>query len=489
MSITHNAVAENEWKTYSVTIDDKQLEIPYRITNGDIRAIQVDVDFGSLIISIDSFEDGSIQLKLFKVVIDADYDEYLVLIDGEESTYDTLEIASDFRTIEIPFIGDTEEIEIIGSKFEPLVPVSQSTVRIGGHLIDGYYVVYANEQKATWEASPLVLYSNGTLSVNLKMNYLSEDPTVARICHCYTATQPTEVVAENIKPVASAVFLDLGIVVSFQGNVGGYSIGRIIPAEANSLNEKSAEALITFNFPNLANSTTGAGGLTLRVAWVRIFEDADGNRYYQWMQPHETYDEHSVVKVNEKGNISGSFLVYYPIPEEYTQPLDTFDYARWIRETILKVQDRSVIVTGKDQPDFMKHFVIEPKDIWINKMELDHTRKAVVAFLGGTYYNSSLTLKLPREMIDAKSDGSDKNFLVLIDGKHEAKHFQINQTSSYRTLLIEIPAGTAYVRIIGTTVVPEFPHTALTIFSGVVLLAVITRLMPKPSRSYDITNK
>jgi hypothetical protein len=458
VSTACNASAESEWKTYRLTIDGKQVEIPYTISNGDLSRIELDVDFGNLIISIESFDDGFIQIKLAKEVIDANDNEFIVLVDGEEENYQTLEITQDFRTIEIPIPGGAEEIEIIGSPFDPDIPFEELKVHVGvGQMFDAYYAVYDKELKATWEAKPFVLYSNGTLSLDLKLNYVSENPTVFKVYYYSSSDQAVEVVAENLKPVASVAVVHLGAIWSFQGNVGGYNIGNVIPILADSLDEKSAKASITYNFGNLTEDRAKPREFELQLAWIRIFEDNDDKKYYQLMQGQELYEARPLVKINEQGNVSGSFLVYHPIPEEFTRRFLNFDYLQWIRNTVLMDQDKLVVVTGKDQPEYMKDFASEARNGWIERMELEHENKAMAVIIGETYRDTSLMLKLPREMIDAKSDGSDKDFLVLINGKDQAAYIQINQTDAYRTLRIEIPDGTAYVRIIGTTVVPEFP--------------------------------
>ena len=69
--------------------------------------------------------------------------------------------------------------------------------------------------------------------------------------------------------------------------------------------------------------------------------------------------------------------------------------------------------------------------------------------------DGSITLKLPRESIDAKkSDGTDDTFIILIDGV-EVPYEEINTDSEKRTITIEFEEGDSDIEIIGTFVIPS----------------------------------
>lgn len=68
----------------------------------------------------------------------------------------------------------------------------------------------------------------------------------------------------------------------------------------------------------------------------------------------------------------------------------------------------------------------------------------------------------PRELIDAKKNDKDDQFIVLVDGqKAEFNEVAANQTE--RTLRIDVLAQTKKVEIIGTHVIPEFPVNVMMI--------------------------
>ena len=84
--------------------------------------------------------------------------------------------------------------------------------------------------------------------------------------------------------------------------------------------------------------------------------------------------------------------------------------------------------------------------------------------------DGSMTLTIPRSVMDAIHDGEDDEFFVLIDG--EEVDFDESVTSMDRTLTIEFPAGAEMIEIIGTFVVPEFGTIAAMILA-VAIISII----------------
>ena len=84
--------------------------------------------------------------------------------------------------------------------------------------------------------------------------------------------------------------------------------------------------------------------------------------------------------------------------------------------------------------------------------------------------DGSMTLTIPRSVMDATHDGEDDEFFVLIDG--EEVDFDESITSNDRTLTIEFPAGAEMIEIIGTFVVPEFGTIAAMILA-VAIISII----------------
>ena len=84
--------------------------------------------------------------------------------------------------------------------------------------------------------------------------------------------------------------------------------------------------------------------------------------------------------------------------------------------------------------------------------------------------DGSLTLTIPRSVMDATINGEDDDFFVLVDG--EEVDFEETATSTDRTLTIQFPAGAEEIEIIGTFVVPEFGTIAVMILA-VAIISII----------------
>jgi len=103
-----------------------------------------------------------------------------------------------------------------------------------------------------------------------------------------------------------------------------------------------------------------------------------------------------------------------------------------------------------------------------------------------TTSDGTLTITLPRGLIEAKTNGNegdDDVFFVIIDG--EESEFEEETTSSDRTLTIPFTDGSEEIEIIGTWIIPEFGAIAALVLA-VAIISIIAlsaktrlRLMPK----------
>ncbi|QUC64191.1 PEFG-CTERM sorting domain-containing protein [Nitrosopumilus sp. K4] len=84
--------------------------------------------------------------------------------------------------------------------------------------------------------------------------------------------------------------------------------------------------------------------------------------------------------------------------------------------------------------------------------------------------DGTLTLTIPRSIMDATINGEDDTFFVLVDG--EEVDFEEKTTSKDRTLTINFLAGAEEIEIIGTFVVPEFGTIAVMILA-VAIISII----------------
>ena len=84
--------------------------------------------------------------------------------------------------------------------------------------------------------------------------------------------------------------------------------------------------------------------------------------------------------------------------------------------------------------------------------------------------DGSITLTIPRTVLDASINDGDDEFFVLVDG--EEVDFKEITTSTDRTLTINFSAGTEEIEIIGTFVIPEFGTIAAMILA-VAIISII----------------
>ena len=84
--------------------------------------------------------------------------------------------------------------------------------------------------------------------------------------------------------------------------------------------------------------------------------------------------------------------------------------------------------------------------------------------------DGSITLTIPRSVLDATINNGDDEFFVLVDG--EEVDFEEITTDTDRTLTIEFSAGTEQIEIIGTFVIPEFGTIAAMILA-VAIISII----------------
>ncbi len=109
-------------------------DVEYSIREGAVKDMTVDYNNFALIVQIESTDEGTISLDLFRKFIGAEKqdgkdDTFIVLIDGIEVAYQESAVHSDFRTVTINFEEGDNEIKIIGSFLIGADPDSTITVK------------------------------------------------------------------------------------------------------------------------------------------------------------------------------------------------------------------------------------------------------------------------------------------------------------------------------------------------------------------------
>ena len=115
----------------------------------------------------------------------------------------------------------------------------------------------------------------------------------------------------------------------------------------------------------------------------------------------------------------------------------------------------------------------------INSVTMNQERYSLLVEIN-VNSNGNLILKLPRESFDAKNDGTDTTFIILISKQNNAagdfmqvEYEEIAVGSDYRTIRIPLEEGDRWIEVIGTYVIPEFGSIAIIILVVAVSSAII----------------
>ena len=116
----------------------------------------------------------------------------------------------------------------------------------------------------------------------------------------------------------------------------------------------------------------------------------------------------------------------------------------------------------------------EVSSIW-----MDQSRYSVGVLLQDVNSNGNLILKLPTESFDAKTDGENIDFIVLISKENDpavqvqVEYEEIATGDNYRTIRIPLEEGDQFIEVVGTYVIPEFGSVVIIILVVAVSSAII----------------
>ena len=123
-------------------------------------------------------------------------------------------------------------------------------------------------------------------------------------------------------------------------------------------------------------------------------------------------------------------------------------------------------VTVQDSTDLVSYEITNAKLINVIP-DLDAVSLLIYIQATG---DGSITLTIPRSVLDASINNEDDEFFVLVDG--EEVDFEEITTDTDRTLIIGFSAGTEQIEIIGTFVIPEFGTIAAMILAVAIISIV-----------------
>ena len=111
----------------------------------------------------------------------------------------------------------------------------------------------------------------------------------------------------------------------------------------------------------------------------------------------------------------------------------------------------------------------------VKSMLIDEDIFALIVIIESTD-DGSISLEIPREVLDAKKqDKTDDTFIIIIDGI-EAPYQETVTDSNSRIITINFEQGDSDIEIIGTTIIPEFGTIAVMILAvGIITTIVVTK--------------
>ncbi|MEM2760252.1 MAG: hypothetical protein QXU32_06750 [Nitrososphaerales archaeon] len=120
------------------------------------------------------------------------------------------------------------------------------------------------------------------------------------------------------------------------------------------------------------------------------------------------------------------------------------------------------------------------QDVLVSDAFVDINNKRI-ALLLSTIDGGNLMLEIPRMILDAREDGIDSKFQVLIDG-NVSQYEDIGADDEFRLISVFIPKNSRGVEIIGTSVIPEFGVIVALILTACIASVITlyrTELIPK----------
>ena len=166
----------------------------------------------------------------------------------------------------------------------------------------------------------------------------------------------------------------------------------------------------------------------------------------------------------------------YTVKVYYTEDLFTEEYFQFFQNIVTETSS----VFPIDIPNsgtFDLEYTASGFDI--KDAELNQDRYSILIEITENS-GGNLVLKLPRESFDSKTgDDTDEIFIVLVSKDNESDNFievqitEIETTSDFRTISIQIEEDEKFIEIIGTYVIPEFGSIVIMILLVAITSAII----------------
>lgn len=287
---------------------------------------------------------------------------------------------------------------------------------------------------AKWNAKNFLLSTEGDFELDMDLHYESDDPTASY--YYYSPHKEPVFVKDGLQFEGSAVFLNFP-----NGGINDGVIGIIADSASSKDAHFSYAGAVDFGeyFPNLYNY--GHIGLT----WIRIFEDDDGEKHYQFMQSGVG----QLIKLNEIHSLNGTFYVKSPYPEtQHYRTSVVFDYIDWLDDNYFDstVTDRSNSHNKDTKSEKISvkrfHYLVDVHyDITNGNDVLDIQYKNGFLIPINSRINGILTIDIPSILSSSNSCRpiTEKTFYVSIDSSTRDVSYDLVSVEDPPSNILKIP--------------------------------------------------
>jgi len=179
------------------------------------------------------------------------------------------------------------------------------------------------------------------------------------------------------------------------------------------------------------------------------------------------------IEIAQDGNYAHTFIAKGPLWQKDGNYIVRAFYGKTTIETSFEFYSKQALIETTDifEVDAGSYGTFDVdytiRGATVKDMRVDPVALALLVILE-TDDDGVITLKLPRESIDAKiMNGQDDDFIILIDGA-EVPYTAVSTNSESRTISIDFEEGDLDIEIIGTFVIPEFGNIVMIIlFIGI----------------------
>jgi hypothetical protein len=121
---------EDMQEKITVKYQDSSFDVMTSLTNGSVKGVEVDPEVIGIILTLETSatDDGELMITLPRALIDSNLngadDDFVVIVNGNQTDYQEQSTTATERTLTIPIIAGTEEVEIIGTWIVPEFPIA-----------------------------------------------------------------------------------------------------------------------------------------------------------------------------------------------------------------------------------------------------------------------------------------------------------------------------------------------------------------------------